>query len=152
VFVGNLSFNVSEEELSNHFAECGNIVSVRLAVDRDTGRPKGFGHVEFDSTEATDKAMELAGSDLGGRQIRVDYSGPKTGGGGGGFGGRGRGGFGGRGGGRGRGFGGGGGGGGFGGGRGRGGFGGRGGGRGGGFQSRNSGGFGSFAGKRQSLD
>jgi len=137
VFVGNLSFNSTEEDLSAAFAECGAITSVRIATDKETGKPRGFGHVEFEDEASTDKAVALAGTDVGGRAIRVDYAGTKQGGGGGdrgGFRGRGRGGdrgggFRGRGGDRGGGF------------RGRGGdrgggFRGRGGDRGGGFRGR----------------
>ena len=135
------------------FPGCGEITSLRFATNRETGEFRGFGHVEFDSVESAQKAFELAGSDLGGRPVRLDFAANRDGGGGGrggGFGGRGggRGGFGGRGGGgfggRGGGFGGRGGG--FGGrGGGRGGFGGRGGGR-GGFGGR-GGGRGGFGGR-----
>ncbi len=116
VFVGNLSFDIDEDSMRSFFEDCGNVVSVRIATDRETGQPKGFGHVSFDDTDAVDKAVAKAGEYLKGRPVRVDYSEDRQGGGGGG---------GGRGGGRGGGFGGRGGGG-----RG-GGFGGRGGGRGG---------------------
>jgi nucleolin len=143
VFCGNLPWDVDEQALRDLFGGCGEIASVRLATDRETGDFKGFGHVEFASTESTDKALELAGTDLNGRNIRVDYApgrssafSPHGGGGGGGRGGRGGGfGGGGRGGGGGR-FGGGGGG--------RGGF-GRGGGGGFGGGGRGRGGGGGFA-------
>ncbi|KAJ1938700.1 hypothetical protein EC988_007513, partial [Linderina pennispora] len=144
LFIGNLSFQSSEDSIRAAFAECGTITDIRLATDRDTGRPKGFGHIQFSTVEEAQEAMKWNQSELDGRTIRLDYAQGRQGGGDrggrGGFGGRGgrggfgggRGGFGGRGGGRG-GFGGRGGGrGGFGGrGGGRGGFGGRGGGRGG---------------------
>ncbi|KAK7053839.1 hypothetical protein R3P38DRAFT_3577417 [Favolaschia claudopus] len=136
LFVGNLSFGVDEDKVWSFFTECGgNVKSVRLPTDRDTGRPKGFGYVEFEDIEGAKKAFAAAnGQEIDGRSIRLDYSQPRdSSGGGGGFGGGGfgggrgggfggdRGGRGGRGGGRG-------GRGGFGGDRG--GFGGRGGGRG----------------------
>jgi len=66
------------------------VSGVRIACDRETGDPKGFGHVEFADAASVDKAMEKCGSKLDGRNIRLDYSGAKTGGaGGGGRGGRG---------------------------------------------------------------
>jgi nucleolin len=116
LFVGNLSFGATEDGVWEVFSEYG-VKSVRLPTERETGRPKGFGYVEFDDVEGAKKAFEAcSGMDIEGRTIRLDYSQPRdaSGGGGGGFGGGGFGG--GRGGGRGGGFGG-----------------GRGGGRGGGF-------------------
>ncbi|TFY55900.1 hypothetical protein EVJ58_g7962 [Rhodofomes roseus] len=144
LFVGNLSWDATEDILWETFSEYGEVKSVRMPTDRETGKPKGFGYVEFSDVDLAKKAFEgAAGAEIAGREIRLDYSQPRdsNGGGGRGFGGgdrggRGRG-FGGgdRGGrGRGRGFGGGFGGdrgGGRGGGRGRGGDRGRGGGRGG---------------------
>ncbi|KAJ2357423.1 hypothetical protein GGF43_001467 [Coemansia sp. RSA 2618] len=114
LFMGNMSFHSTEDSIREAFAECGNVVSVRIVTDRETGRPKGFGYIEFDSLEASASAMEWNGTDLDGRNIRLDYSAPRNndggnrggrGGGRGGFrggrGGGGRGGFrGGRGGGR----------------------------------------------------
>ncbi|KAJ2519891.1 nuclear localization sequence binding protein [Coemansia sp. RSA 1939] len=106
LFIGNMSFRSTEDSVRQAFEECGTVVSVRIITDRETGRAKGYGYVEFDSVEAAASAMEWNGSDLDGRNIRLDYSTPRQGGNGGGSGGRGggRGGFrGGRGGGRGRG-------------------------------------------------
>jgi nucleolin len=120
VFVGNLKFRIREDSIRSFFAGCGNIVSVRVAKDME-GKEKGFGHVDFDSKDACDAAVALAGGEIEGRECRVDHAEKRRNDGGGS-----RGGFGGgRGGGRG----------GFGGGRGgdRGGRGGFGGGRGGGF-------------------
>lgn len=158
VFVGNLSWDIDEETLRAAFADCGTITQVRFSTDRETGDFKGYGHIEFAETEATDAAVKIAGTDICGRPVRVDFANDKRqsfGGGGGG-----RGGFGGgRGGGsrfgsgdRGRG----GGRGGFGSG-GRGGFGsgdrGRGGGRGGGSSlHKKSGGIADFAGKKITFD
>jgi nucleolin len=95
-FVGNLPFKADENALADFFKKCGGIVEVRLAKDRDTGKLKGFGHIDFENAECLQKAMEMNGSELDGRQLKVDVSTPKSGGSGG------RGGFGGgRGGGRG---------------------------------------------------
>ena len=130
LFVGNISFGVTEDTLWEVFAEYGDVVNVRLPTDRETEKMKGFGYVEFSSLDSAKKALEEAnGMDVGGRNIRLDYSQPRDSAGGGGNRGRGGGrgfGFGDRGG---RGFG-------DRGGRGFGDRGGRGGGRGGGFNGR----------------
>lgn len=137
LFVGNLPFSASEDAVWTVFADFGDVSSVRLPTDKETGRPKGFGYIEFSSIEGAQAAVAAGGPEatgegvvVEGRTVRLDYSQPRdqsSGGGGGG-----RGGFGGgRGGARGGGMRGGGRGGGFGGGRGGGFGGGRGGGRGG---------------------
>lgn len=122
LFVGNLPFSASEDSIRDLFSEQGNILGIRLPTDPESGRPKGFGYIQFGSIEEAKTAHgALNGEELEGRSIRLDFSTPRPPREGGGFGGGrggGRGGFGGRGGG------------GRGGGRGRGGF---GGGRGGGF-------------------
>ncbi|HEX8876565.1 MAG TPA: RNA-binding protein [Phycisphaerales bacterium] len=130
IYVGNLPFSTTEDELREFFGQHGSVTSAAIVMDRETGRPRGFGFVEMANDEEARKAIAATnGQQLGGRPLVVNEAKPREAGGGGrgGFGG-GRGGFGG-GGGRG-GFGGGGGGGyGGGGGGSRGGFGG--GGRGG---------------------
>ena len=75
------------------FSEYGSVKSVRLPTDRESGRPKGFGYVEFTDIETAKKAFEGAkGMDVDGRAIRLDFSQPRDGAsGGGGGGGRGRG-------------------------------------------------------------
>ncbi|KDQ65125.1 hypothetical protein JAAARDRAFT_168025 [Jaapia argillacea MUCL 33604] len=105
LFVGNLSFDTEEDNVWEVFGEYGEVKSVRLPTDRETGRPKGFGYVEFTDVETAKSAFEQAqGRDIAGRNIRLDFSQPRDNSGGGGFGGGGRGGgFGGRGGGGGRG-------------------------------------------------
>ncbi|KAG1856319.1 hypothetical protein C8R48DRAFT_302937 [Suillus tomentosus] len=104
LFVGNLSFGVNEDQLWEVFGEHGDVKSVRVPTDRDSGRPKGFAYVEFSAVEAAQTAHgQLQGYELDGRSLRLDYSQPRDnagggrGGGRGGFGdrGRGRGGFGG---------------------------------------------------------
>lgn len=132
IYVGNLDFNVSEDELRQAFAAYGQVENVTVLKDRDTGQPRGFGFVEMANDEEAEKAISaMNGYQLGARALNVNEARPKTGGagGGGGFsrGGGGGGGFGRGGGGGGGGFGrgGGGGGGGRGGNRGGGGGGGR---------------------------
>ena len=152
LFVGNISFEATEDIVSEAFGKFAAVQSVRLPTDPESGDLKGFGYVQFGSIDDATAAYEgMKGSDICGRTIRLDYGKPRVdnGGGRGGRGG-GRGFGGGFGGGRGRG----GDRGGRGGGRGRGGFGdrgGRGGGRGRGGDSRNRGGFGDFQGKKTSF-
>lgn len=109
IYVGNLSFSVSEEQLSSAFSQYGAVDSAKVVTDRETGRSKGFGFVEMPVDTEADQAIEkLNGTDLYGRNINVSearpqenkprgrgFGGPRGGGGGGGrggFGGGGRGG------------------------------------------------------------
>lgn len=92
LFVGNISWNTTEDMLWEHFGQYGGVSSVRIPTDRDSGKPKGFGYVEFTDIEGAKKGYEGgSGSEIDGRLIRLDYSQPRdsNGGGGGGFGGRG---------------------------------------------------------------
>jgi RNA recognition motif-containing protein len=103
LYVGNLSYNVTEGELRDAFAEGGrNVVEVKIVMDRDTGRPRGFAFVEMGSDEeATGAISSLSGRDIQGRPINVSEArarAPRSGGGGG-YGGGGGGGYGGGGGG-----------------------------------------------------
>lgn len=116
LYVGNLSFKTTEDELRSLFEQHGTVTSASLVMDRETGRPRGFGFVEMaDDAQAKAAINALNGQNIGGRDLTVNEARPREDRGGGGGGGRG--GFGGGGGGRG-GFGGGRGGGGGGGGRG----------------------------------
>jgi nucleolin len=76
VFVGNLSYSTTETSLRQLFEGCGDITNVRIATG-DDGKPRGFAHIEFGSTEAAEKAVDLSGADLDGRNIRVDFSSPR---------------------------------------------------------------------------
>ena len=77
LYIGNLPFTSSETELTELFSQYGNVDSVRLITDRDTGRPRGFGFVEMDD-EGADKAIQaLDGTDLGGRNIKVNEARPR---------------------------------------------------------------------------
>ena len=117
IYVGNLSFDATEDQVRSMFEAYGPVDRVSIITDRDTGQPRGFAFVEMSDDESARKAMEaLDGSALGGRNLTVNEARPKADrprreGGGGGRGGFGRGGGGG---GRGRSGGGGGGGGGWG--------------------------------------
>jgi cold-inducible RNA-binding protein len=93
IFVGNLDFNTSEEELRQLFEVHGQVDRVSIMTDRDTGRSRGFGFVEMASAEDGEKAIAaLNGSQVGGRTLNVNEARPKPerSGGGGGGGGRGR--------------------------------------------------------------
>ncbi|HEX8815722.1 MAG TPA: RNA-binding protein [Terriglobales bacterium] len=93
IFVGNLSFNTTEDELRQLFAAYGQVDRVSILTDRDTGRSRGFGFVEMSSDEDGDKAITaLNGSQLGGRKLNINEARPKGEGGGGGGGARGGGG------------------------------------------------------------
>lgn len=106
LYVGNLSYNTSEAQLREIFSQFGDVTSASLVMDRDTGRPRGFGFVEFANAEHAQAAINgMNGKNVDGRDLTVNEARPREGGGGGGgrggFGG-GRGGGGGGGGGRGR--------------------------------------------------
>lgn len=78
LFVGNLSYNVTEEQLSDAFSQHGKVISATLPKDRDTGRARGFGFVEMDSQAAAEAAIKgLDGQELAGRQLKVSISQPK---------------------------------------------------------------------------
>jgi cold-inducible RNA-binding protein len=101
IFVGNLDFNTSEDELRQLFQAYGQVDRVSIMTDRDTGRSRGFGFVEMTNAEEGEKAIAaLNGNQVGGRTLNVNEARPKVErGGGGGGGGRDRGGRGGGGGG-----------------------------------------------------
>jgi RNA recognition motif-containing protein len=127
IYVGNLPFSATEEEVRSLFESHGKVESVKIIMDRETGRPRGFAFVEMASSDAQTAIAQTNGFNMGGRPLRVNEAQerPARGPGGGGYGGGGgRGGYGGGGGGRGGYGGGGGGGGGYGGGGGGGGYGG----------------------------
>jgi RNA recognition motif-containing protein len=104
LYVGNLSFGVTSDDLHEHFAQAGTVESAKVVEDRDTGRSRGFGFVEMASPDEAQTAIEqFNGQDLDGRNLVVNEARPREEGGGGGRGGSGggRGGYGGGGGGRG---------------------------------------------------
>src|SRR5438477_2764932 len=92
LFVGNLSFNTTENDLQDAFAAHGTVVEANLMMDRMSGKPRGFGFVTMSSPEEAQKAIEaLNGKDLGGRALTVNVARPReerSGGGGGGGGSR----------------------------------------------------------------
>lgn len=91
LYVGNLPYSVTQETLQETFSACGEVDSVNLIIDRDTGQSKGFGFVEMSTDSEAQKAIqELNGTSLEGRDMKVNEAKPKRdnrGGGGGGYGG-----------------------------------------------------------------
>ncbi len=78
IYVGNISYSVSEAELQQAFEQYGDVKSTKLIMDRDTGRPKGFGFVEMDNDEQGNEAIEnLNGAALNGRNLRVNQAKPR---------------------------------------------------------------------------
>ena len=78
LFVGNLSFNTTENDLQDAFAAHGNVVEANLMVDRMSGRPRGFGFVTMGTPEEAQKAIDaLNNSPLDGRNITVNIARPK---------------------------------------------------------------------------
>lgn len=94
LFVGNLSFNTTEDGLRDAFETYGVVSDTKIITDRETGRSRGFGFVTLDTEQAAQAAVEgLNGTQLDGRDLRVNEAEerrPRGGGGGGGFGGGGR--------------------------------------------------------------
>ncbi|KAM9196769.1 RNA-binding protein 34 [Mergus octosetaceus] len=71
VFLGNLSYDISDDAVREHFADCGDVVAVRIVRDRQTGMGKGFGYILFENTDAVHLALKLNDSALQGRKVRV---------------------------------------------------------------------------------
>ncbi|KAB1213587.1 Glycine-rich RNA-binding protein 2, mitochondrial [Morella rubra] len=101
LFVGGLSYTTDDQSLKDAFVGFGDVVDAKVIVDRDTGRSRGFGFVNYSSNESASEALSaMDGQELNGRNIRVSFAnerpaGPRSFGGGGGGGYRGDGGFGG---------------------------------------------------------
>ena len=87
IYVGNLSFNVTDTQLRTEFESFGSVSKVNVVMDRDTGRPRGFAFVEMDNDSEAKAAIEgLNGKDIAGRNVTVNEARPREnrGGGGGG--------------------------------------------------------------------
>ncbi len=85
IYIGNMSFDTTEETVRQAFEAYGEITSINLISDRDTGRPKGFGFVEMSSDDQAKAAIAgLNGTDMGGRTVNVNEARPRPEGGGGG--------------------------------------------------------------------
>ena len=78
IYVGNLSYSISESELRDAFAAYGEVSSVRVLMDRETGRSRGFGFVEMpNQNEAETAVAEINGKEVGGRPLRVNEARPR---------------------------------------------------------------------------
>ena len=87
IYVGNLSFRISQDELHTAFAQYGNVERVNIVTDRDSGQPRGFAFVEMTERRDAETAIQqLNGAELSGRAITVNEARPKPAGGGSGFG------------------------------------------------------------------
>lgn len=90
LYVGNLPFSTTEDSLRDTFGQCGNVTDVMIALDRQTGRSRGFGFVTFSSDDEANAAVsKFHGSEMDGRTIQVNEARPReerpSGGGGGGY-------------------------------------------------------------------
>ncbi|MCP5183192.1 MAG: RNA-binding protein [Pseudomonadales bacterium] len=90
IYVGNLPWSTSDEDLEKMFSACGEVTSARVVMDRETGRSRGFGFVEMSNQDGNRAISELNGKQIDSRALRVNEAQdkPRTGGGGGGGGGR----------------------------------------------------------------
>jgi len=83
LYIGNIPFSTTEDELRELFGRHGTVTTVDLITDRETGRLRGFAFVEMEDSNAADAAIEAVdGSDLGGRNLRVNEAQERRGGGG----------------------------------------------------------------------
>lgn len=72
IYVGNLPFSASDEDIRTLFSQYGTVHTVKLVMDRDTGRPRGFGFVEMEAGDAATAIERLNGTEFGGRTLRVN--------------------------------------------------------------------------------
>jgi len=78
IYVGNLSFNMSDQDLNTLFAEHGTVTSANIVTDRETGRSRGFGFVEMEDDSAAAKAIgAINGRDVDGRSLNVNEARPR---------------------------------------------------------------------------
>jgi RNA recognition motif-containing protein len=79
IYVGNLSFKASEEDLRQAFSEYGEVTSVNIIADRETGRSRGFAFVEMPNSDEAKQAIDsLDQADIAGRQVKVNEARPRS--------------------------------------------------------------------------
>ncbi len=83
LYVGNLPFSATEDMVREVFCVHGEVINVAIIMDRDTGRPRGFGFVEMDDAGADTAVVAMNGFEMGGRTLRVNEAQPRPEGGGG---------------------------------------------------------------------
>ena len=85
IYVGNLPFTATDAEIRTLFSQHGTVESISIPTDRETGRPRGFGFVEMNQSDASRAIQNLNGKEMGGRALRVNEAQdkPRSGGGGG---------------------------------------------------------------------
>ena len=81
LYIGNLPWRATEDELRDYFSSYGEVQSVSIITDRETGRSRGFGFVEMDDAAASDAIEGADGKDFGGRSLRVSHARERSGGG-----------------------------------------------------------------------
>lgn len=75
LFIGNMSFEMSDKDLNDLFRDIRNVIDVRVAIDRRSGQPRGFAHADFIDVTSAEKAKALLqGKEIYGRKLRVDFS------------------------------------------------------------------------------
>jgi len=84
IYVGNLPFSATEDQIRDLFGQHGTVHEINLITDRDTGQPRGFGFIEMDDAEATAAINALDGTEMGGRNLKVNQARPRGEGRGGG--------------------------------------------------------------------
>jgi RNA recognition motif-containing protein len=72
IYVGNIAFSASEDDIRNLFSQYGEVLSVKFIMDRETGRFRGFGFVEMDESAAREAVQALNGKEVGGRALKVN--------------------------------------------------------------------------------
>ena len=77
IYVGNLPFSATEDELRQLFTEHGTVESINMITDRETGQPRGFGFIEMAAADADTAIQALNGTDLGGRSLNVNEARPR---------------------------------------------------------------------------
>lgn len=80
IYIGNIPYEASDADLNKMFRSLDKVRDIRVAIDRNTGWPRGFAHADFHDVESAQKAYEfLQGQTLNGRSLRVDYAEPRDG-------------------------------------------------------------------------
>ncbi|MFP4169079.1 MAG: RNA recognition motif domain-containing protein [Desulfonatronovibrionaceae bacterium] len=77
IYVGNLPWSSSEDDVRDTFAQYGEVMSAKIIYDRETGRSRGFGFVEMEDSAADEAIKELDGSEMGGRNLKVNEARPR---------------------------------------------------------------------------